>query len=556
MLPCFFTSPHFHLSLSTGKIPFMSFRRNIKSTSIVAVCSLLITTLLISCAPAVNQSVVYPTYDPFLPIQQDTLAPAAALKNSPEPVTATREPTPTRAPLSVAIPTIASTDQPISTPTPDAERILPTPRQDADQYTVQAGDSLGFIAQRYGISLQALMQANSLTDANLLNVGTVLTVPAPNPGDGGTSFKVIPDSEMVYGPAAVYFEIRSFIDSQNGYLETYEQDVNGFVLSGDEIVWIVARNYSVNPRLLLALLEYQSGWVTNPEPFNTSYPMGLADENHFGLYRQLTWAANNLNQGYYLWKANAISTWVLNDGMVVPVDPTINAGTAALQYFFSQLDDRPTWEQDVSGTGLLLSYYVFFGNPFDYAIEPLISPSVTQPILNLPFSAGESWYFTGGPHGGWDTGSAWAALDFAPPGDNGGCGTNPLWVTAVADGLVLRASNGALIQDLDNDGYEQTGWVIFYMHIAEEDRAEPGEYLFAGERIGHASCEGGVSNATHVHLARKYNGEWIAADGPMPFNLDGWISSGGGREYDGYLTRGDQTIEAWDSANEFNQVYH
>jgi hypothetical protein len=360
---------------------------------------------------------------------------------------------------------------------------------------------------------------------------------------------------MVYGPAGVYFNIKSFIDSQNGYLEMYEQDVNGFILTGDEIVWIVARNYSVNPRLLLALLEYQSGWVTNSSPFNTSYPMGLADENHYGLYRQLTWAANTLNQGYYLWKANAISTWVMNDGTVIPVDPTINAGTAAVQYFFSKLDDRPTWEKDVSGTGLLLSYYVFFGNPFDYAIEPLISPSMVQPPMNLPFSDGETWYYTGGPHGGWDSGSAWAALDFAPPGDNGSCLASSLWVTAVADGLALRASNGALIQDLDNDGYEQTGWVILYMHIAAEDRVEPGEYVFAGERIGHPSCEGGVSNATHVHLARKYNGEWIAADGPMPFNLDGWVSSGGGREYDGYLARGGQTIEAWDSASELNQVY-
>jgi LasA protease len=174
--------------------------------------------------------------------------------------------------------------------------------------------------------------------------------------------------------------------------------------------------------------------------------------------------------------------------------------------------------------------------------------------MNLPFNEGQTWYYTGGPHGGWDSGSAWAALDFAPPGDNGGCFTNPLWVTAVADGLVLRTSNGALIQDLDNDGYEQTGWVILYMHIAADGREEPGEYLFAGERIGHPSCEGGVSNATHVHIARKYNGEWIAADGPMPFNLDGWISSGGGREYDGYLTRGSQTIEAWDSASELNQI--
>jgi LasA protease len=348
----------------------MPFHRNASQTSLIAVYCLLITALLASCTRSTTSSVTYPTYDPFLPIQQGTLVPASGpvitLTNSPLPSTptATREPTPTRAPLSIVLPTIIiSTNQPLTTPTPDAERILPTPRQDADQYTVQAGDSLGFIAERYGISVKTLMEANNLTDPNLLTVGMVLNVPAPNPGDEGTSFKVIPDSEMVYGPATVYFEIKSFIDGQNGYLEMYEQDVNGIVLTGDEIVWIVARNYSVNPRLLLALLEYQSGWVTNPAPFNTSYPMGLADENHYGLYRQLTWAADTLNRGYYLWKANAISTWVMNDGTVIPVDPTINAGTAALQYFFAKLDDRPTWEQDVSGTGMLLSYYVFFGNP-------------------------------------------------------------------------------------------------------------------------------------------------------------------------------------------------
>jgi murein DD-endopeptidase MepM/ murein hydrolase activator NlpD len=533
----------------------MPFHRSIKFTAVV--CVFLVSSLVISCAPVQNQPDSYPTYNPFLPIQTVTLAPSVT--SSPPPptltATATREPTPTRAPLSIMLPTLAPTDQPLNTPTPDALRALPTPRQQAEQYTVQDGDSLGFIAERYGISLKTLMEANSITDPNLLYPGMVLTIPAPNPGSGGASFKVIPDSEMVYGPAGVFFNIKSFIDSQNGYLETYEQDVNGFVLTGDEIVWIVARNYSVNPRLLLALLEYQSGWVTNPNPFNTAYPMGFADENHYGLYRQLTWAADNLNKGYYHWKANALSTWVMNDGTVTPIDPTINAGTAAVQYFFSQLDDLPTWKHDVDGTGLFLTYYVFFGNPFDLAIEPLIPPSVRQPAMRLPFNSGETWYFTGGPHGGWDSGSAWAALDFAPPGDNGSCLASPLWVTAVADGLVLRASNGALIQDLDNDGYEQTGWVILYMHVAEDGREQPGEYLFAGERVGHPSCEGGISNATHIHIARKYNGEWIAAGGSMPFDLDGWMASAGSIEYDGYLTRGGLTIEAWDGASEINQVY-
>ena len=227
-------------------------------------------------------------------------------------------------------------------------------------------------------------------------------------------------------------------------------------------------------------------------------------------------------------------------------------GTAAVQYFFAQLDDRATWEKDVDGTGLLLTYYVFFGNPFNLAIEPLISET-TQPPLILPFEAGDIWYFTGGPHGGWDSGSAWAALDFAPPGELG-CATSPLWVTSIASGLVVRSSDGAVILDLDNDGYEQTGWTILFMHIATEGRVQVGEYIFAGEHVGHASCEGGFSNATHVHIARKFNGVWISADGPIPFNLQGWISTGTGQEYDGFISNGSRTIEALNSANEENQI--
>ncbi|MFN8413643.1 MAG: LysM peptidoglycan-binding domain-containing protein [Anaerolineales bacterium] len=519
------------------------------------VASFFLVSILSSCAPATVEPIAFPTYDPFLPITTGTptLPPGFPTLTLTSPPTSTREPTPTRAPITVSPVYTPINIETAITPTPDELRILPTPRQDATQYTVQSGDTLGGIA-----SLRHQHRDfNGIKPdygSDQLSVGQVLNVPAPNPIGSTSAFKMIPDSELVNGPAAIYFNINDFVQSQKGYLASYEQDVNGITLSGYEIIYIVSRNYSVNPRLLLALLEYQSGWVTNPEPFNTSYPMGLLDEGHYGLYRQLTWAANTLNRGYYLWRANAISTVVLNDGSVAPLDPTINAGTAALQYFFAQLDDRATWETDSGPTGLLLTYYVFFGNPFDLAIEPLVPSSLQQPTLTLPFDKGQTWYFTGGPHGGWDAGSAWAALDFAPVGDNGNCLASSFWVDAMADGPVLRASNGALIQDLDNDGYEETGWTILYMHIAADGRAQPGDYLFTGEPVGHPSCEGGVANATHVHIARKYNGEWIAADGPLPFILDGWVSSGGYNEYDGYLKKGSQTIEAYDGGSEINSI--
>jgi len=114
----------------------------------------------------------------------------------------------------------------------------------------------------------------------------------------------------------------------------------------------VAQDYSINPRLLLALIDYRSKWVTSTDPTDLDYPLGLARSDHAGLYHQVAWAANVLNQGFYLWRANAVGTWVLGDGSVVPIDPTINAGTAGVQNMFSILDDRTEWDSDVSINGL------------------------------------------------------------------------------------------------------------------------------------------------------------------------------------------------------------
>ena len=529
------------------------------------ISAFLILVFLVSCAPATEEPIVFPTYNPFIAPDGGTLSANDQPVNQPigtatppstgtPPPTSTRPPTPTRVPLNIS-PLFGIQNQILpGSPTPDAARVLPTPRQDADQYVVQPGDTLGGIAQRYNISLQTLLDANNISDPNSLEVGVTLLIPAPQPIGSGSALKIIPDSELVHGPAAAKFNLRNFIASQNGYLNMYTQDVNGILLNGADIIEAVSYNYSVNPRILLALLEYQSGWVTNQFPTNVDYPMGYMDPTRAGLYRQVTWAANTLNRGYYLWRANAISTLVLADGQVIPMDPTINAGTAAIQYFFSDLYGYEAWEVATSETGVVVTYVVLFENPFKMAVEPLIPPGLTQPQISLPFPAGESWYFTGGPHGAWDSGSAWGALDFAPPDNPGGCLASSSWVTAMADGLITRTGVGSVIQDLDNDGYEQTGWVIVYMHVAAQGRVTPGEYLFKNERVGHPSCEGGVSNATHLHVARKYNGEWIAADGAIPFMLDGWVSTGDGIEYDGFLTRNGVTIEAIDGAQEGNLV--
>lgn len=510
--------------------------------------------LITACATSTPEPVPFPTYDPFVPAGGSDGLPVQ-LSEPGTLSTRTPGPTPTRVRLSITLPPTRDLNEPLRTPTPDTPRHLPTPRVNPDQYVVQAGDTLGSISERFGISLQQLLDSNGLNASDFISVGQTLVIPAPEPGSIGPAFKIIPDSELVYGPASAVFEMEQYINSRAGHLAGYAQEVDGEILTAAQVITRVAQDYSVNPRLLLALLEYRSGWVTRPDSYVSDFPIGYVDDFHSGLYRQLTWAANELNRGFYLWRVNAISSWVLADGSVVPVDPTINAGTAAVQHLFSRLDGMEAWRKDVEAFGLFQTYYLMYlQSPFDYAIEPLRPASLQQPRLILPFDRGDVWSFTGGPHGGWDGGSAWAGVDFAPPSKELGCTQSDVWITAAADGIITRAKNGAVIQDLDNDGFEQTGWVLLYMHVESRDRVEPGTYVSAGERIGHPSCEGGVSNGTHLHFARRYNGEWISADGTLPFNLEGWVSSGNGIEYDGYFERGSQSIEAWEGVDVINQI--
>jgi len=59
-------------------------------------------------------------------------------------------------------------------------------------YTIRPGDTLWSIANRFGVSLQALMQANSITDPAAIYVGQTIYIPTtggafppfPGPGPG------------------------------------------------------------------------------------------------------------------------------------------------------------------------------------------------------------------------------------------------------------------------------------------------------------------------------------------------------------------------------------
>ncbi len=96
--------------------------------------------------------------------------------------------------------------------------------------------------------------------------------------------------------------------------------------------------------------------------------------------------------------------------------------------------------------------------------------------------------------------------------------------------------------------------MVFLFHIAQAERISAGTTVQRGDPLGHPSCEGGQATGTHVHIARRYNGEWLPAGGAVPFVLDGWVADYGAQAYEGTLSRGSLVVPACVCSSAANRV--
>ena len=471
-------------------------------------------------------------------------------------------PTPSQMPLT-ATEQSPSFTSPSSTPTEVVTMGMPG---NTVPYISQSGDSLNVVASHFGVQPVQITSPATLPANGFINPGTLLFLPAPLTQVPSSPYdRIIPDSELVDSPSAVGFDIADYVKSAGGKLSTftdYHSPVGTVNISGAEAVQIISAGSSISPRLILALIQYFTGWV-----LGQSKP-GLDESRLFGyaylsynpatptLYQPMRPAIQDLLTGYYGWRAGKLSTLTFPDGTTLRIAPDLNAGTVALQYFFSRHLDYADWLKVIDpNTGFLVLYKSMFGDPWERANElgPLFPANLNQPNFSLPFDVGAPWNFTNGPHPAWEAESALGALDFAPSGVSG-CDVSSAWVVAIAPGQIVRSESSYVVLDLDGDGFEQTGWVVIYQHIGAKDRIPACTWVNAGAHIGHPSCEGGEATGTNLHIARKYNGEWVAAGGPLPFILSGWTTHAGNKPGDGTLTRDDKVITASPVSEGFSKI--
>ncbi len=497
--------------------------------SAVFILLILISNLITSC--------YLPQSDSLNPIRSDQQKTAVAeILNPPGLQTPKASPAPTTYHPTQAVPTTESANTPLEVF--DGEL----------SYTVQQGDTLPALIARFGVSPGSIRSNEVLSVEELLPIGLHLAIPDVLDETLLNAELVLPDSEVIYGPSVGGFNAADYAHQADGFLASYSESVKGEVLLGPDIIQIVALETSTNPRLLLAILEYQSGWVLGHPPGaeKDEFPIGFGALDT-GLYNELMITAKLLAQGFYGWRYGNLLELTFFGGSNGRLSPGLNAGSVSIMHLFAAISSPQGWEASLFGESSFPTFYKeMFG---DYwarteAVEPYLLSTTEQPELVLPFHPGERWSLTGGPHITWQTGTPRGALDFAPITGEPQCAVSEKWVTAAAPGLVVRTSRSVVAVDLDGDGDEGTGWVLIYQHIAEKDRVTLGTWLDQDALVGHPSCEGGHSTGTHVHFARKFNGEWVGVDDPLPLVLSGWRAYAGEGRYEGILQKGEEIVNA------------
>ncbi|CAM4086984.1 M23 family metallopeptidase [Pseudoalteromonas byunsanensis] len=274
-----------------------------------------------------------------------------------------------------------------------------------------------------------------------------------------------------------------------------------------EVILHWAGYSSINPKLLIALMEQQSLVISNPTKQSLTAPFATLSSRS-GFNNQVEDIALSLSKRYY-------SYLELSEKLDARNTPSTNAATVAL---VSLLQKQP-----LGLTKVIAQYEQLF----DYDSLLLSSDSQANTAMasdfkaqaafgmQLPWPSGYAWY-SGGAHSNTGSGYPYSSLDFN--NGSGGWGSNTPWVQASHGGTVTRYSS-CNIRVTHSSGYATQYYHMDSLQYQSGDVISAGAWLgrYANSR-NQALCQGGSSTGPHVHFSLLSNGRFIS--------LHNWYISG------------------------------
>ncbi|MEU3453418.1 peptidoglycan DD-metalloendopeptidase family protein [Micromonospora sp. NPDC006766] len=159
-------------------------------------------------------------------------------------------------------------------------------------------------------------------------------------------------------------------------------------------------------------------------------------------------------------------------------------------------------------------------------VHPMYAGGDYRTGMRLPYALGQSWYFTGGPHGWGGSETPWSSIDLAG-GDQR--------VLAARGGTAYTMCRGWIRV------YHDRGYATDYYHLWNNisvNGASVGEGAYLGDTGTDVTC-GGAASGRHVHFALRQNDAYVPMVG---HNLGKWVVMGGGGTYQGYALHGSAQV--------------
>ena len=137
----------------------------------------------------------------------------------------------------------------------------PQPAHPPIRYYTFPGDSLKAVASRFGLHPDEISSPSPLAEEGLLTPGQLLLLP-PRVEEMRANHEIIkipqimPDSEVVYGTSAADFDVSQYLEDAAGYLAQHREylGTTSWTPAADVVTRVALEN-SINPRLLLAIME-------------------------------------------------------------------------------------------------------------------------------------------------------------------------------------------------------------------------------------------------------------------------------------------------------------
>ncbi|KAF7766093.1 LasA protease [Pseudoalteromonas undina] len=271
---------------------------------------------------------------------------------------------------------------------------------------------------------------------------------------------------------------------------------------------------SINPKVILALIEQQSGLLSNPNADIENPLAGITDKRGFDA--QVKDVVMKLSQRFYAYKQWQESQDKLKKRNQATQTTSSTAATAALVSLFADSDRLASNSKNNQQT--LTEFLATFDRVFPSNTSQLqrslnsVDQNNEKQLLaasfemNLPWPSG--YWYSGGAHSNTGSGYPYSSLDFN--NGSGGWGANTPFVQAAHGGTVTRFSS-CNIRVTHASGYSTNYYHMSNLQYSSGDYVQPGAWLGRyANNYNQALCEGGQSSGPHVHFTLLYNGQQVS----------------------------------------------